>query len=572
LVSHFLNIISKSMIYRNPFPLKSLNLTSLLNLTNDLGSANNLEPSSFLAIDQIGLCRYLELIPFNINCNASSIVFGIWAKEKNSPNRVISLGTVGYSAGENRGLMLNGNGFKAINSNFIEFNSEADKYTFAATVILDSPIISVSYGYTDRKFIVSQPGLSDTTWIKASLSGNFTAPNGISGNLKVTSTSADTIAIDSSHPFVIGDTFEINTNINIISGTYIPPFGISGRINAVDINTSTNSLTVLGSALDFRLLHNQQIRLRSVGTAFNINGSTYNTNTTYFIISATGSVGNQTIQLSVDGSSVAIINNPGIGWNYIFPVNSIRNCILAASNRLSIDGVLVDFQDEINALAGTMTLGTASTITCTNAFSNVTPVAVTLTGATTVPTGALIGKTYFTVPGTVTGTAFQLAASSGGLPLAFTAAGAGCFFNNVTGTVSVGTPATFTTTNSVNHFVTQDQQLTLTNGVVTVNSFAATITVNTVQFCENLRLASNALPVGTGTTGWTLTSSPSRKPITVQRSEVWIKAVSDSEVSIAKTNAGDLITIGNSNGASTFTLAIDSADTKISGSVLLRGV
>lgn len=361
----------------------------------------------------------------------ASLVFAIYSSQGTGPTlQKRLLTTIGVTAGENGASVLSGNAFIQAGCIFIDVNQSDPDLKFAVVARFEPTTISIAadqYNSASRaKWLGANPGFS-STGVLCSVAVNGSVPAGLAGQARVSSYSSDSVS-------VVGPAFSPTTPLRInlfqLPAFYAPPLGISGICFAKDIDVYNRTFNIKFCAFDFRLLVNTSVRIRIPPncTIPSVNNAALGTGTTYYVINCTGSVGNQTFQLSLDGTVPVEITSPGAGFFAIFPYPVVTGITLNASNQLVFGGNVIDLQE---AISGPVSLGTVAGVVGNAGTASVfTDTAhgysandAVILNATTVPTGGLIGARYYVSSNGLTANTFKVSATPNGLPMAFSAAG-----------------------------------------------------------------------------------------------------------------------------------------------------
>ncbi|BDA74332.1 hypothetical protein CAL7716_084980 [Calothrix sp. PCC 7716] len=503
-----------------------------------------------LNIPATSTVKLLEIFPKNLVATGapSALVVAVYMMS-GSEKSLLSL--IGYSAGENRASVLSGKAFTLANRVFVEVNTQDSGIKFAVKLQADVSSTSVIFDSLPGQFICANPGYPSNVSSLVSIFTSSVLPLGLSCNVNSVNYSTHALNI-SGASFDLDE--ELRINFNNLSGTAIPHQGISGRFLPEDIDINANTIRVRNSFVDFRLLKNQQVRIRgTIGSTLpSLNGTAMAVGTTYFVISATGNIGDQIITIGTDAGGIANITNKGVGIFFVFPFPYV-NCQWKAGNRISIDGgSLVTFTQEIVNTSVAITAGTASTITHQTAHGYSANQAVILGGATA-PTGGFIGHTYYVVGNAaLTSTAYNVSLVPGGVPLAFTGAGTGVTMNGIAVTVTAGTPSTITLNN---HFLNQLQRITLGGTTLPGASFTYSdlfvVTNNFPSAPFQISQQKNGAAIAFGTTGTTVTLTASisgNHNYNLNKTKVNVRSIDESRLAFYD-SSGNQITLTNQGGA-----------------------
>jgi hypothetical protein len=549
---------------------------SVRTLANTAPDTFNSAPDngSFIAVGATEISTIEILLDAIAATNApSSIVVAIWVGE-NIPIEKNLLCLIGVSAGENRASVLAGKAYLAAGRIFADIKQSDANLKFAVRVFADISTVVVtpdlSTGTTN--FICANPGFSSAGTEQIAFTTSGVLPPGLSGYVSAANAATDAITLVGMSPSV-GEALRLN--FNTLQTTSIPHWGIAARVVCADIDINSNTLTLLGSAVDFSLFKNRNIRLRAApaSTLPTALGTALSATANFQVITVSGTVGNQTVQLGNDGGVPLMLSNQGVGWFYVFPYPFI-DVTLNASNVLAIAGVSVDIKNDLNAMPVAVTAGTAATITQANAFSNVTPVPVAL-GGSSAPGGATLGTTFYTVPGTVTGTQYSVSVLPGGLPIAFGSAGSSVTFNGTAATVTPGTPSAVTLPN---HFLSTGQPITLAGAPLPGATFSyGTLYVISTGLSNNsfqLSQTKGFPGVVFGSTGTNVTLTAQVAAATgfypIEKTLAFAQSIDDSTIRFLASSGGSQIQL---TGVGSGTLAVTPvAAPTISGNIRIRPI
>jgi hypothetical protein len=517
----------------------------------------------------------------------SSVVIAVWVKV--GTDAPYLLGTYGATVGENRATVIGGNGFKALTPVLMDAFQKASDIKVACKVIVDATRITYSID-SNAKAATQTTALGANTGFLNTLcttnSNSAGSPSGIGGNLTFYDISNNAVT-------VTGASFIANESLRLPWGstfaTYFPPLGLSGKIVCSDINRSTNTITITGAQIDFRLQCYRTVRLRlsSIFSAISVfpsvDNAVLNNTTSYILTNVSGSVGNQTAQLTTTGGTALTFTSQGAGWIYVFPYRDIDG-VTISSGRLTIDGNVISYTPDWNGTPVTVTSGTASVISHTNSYANGDELTILGSAA---PAPLSLGDKVYVI--SRTGTNYKISATVGGLPLALTSTGTtvavqrtgDSTINGVT--VATGTPSVISFGASATtlrpHWMGALQRITLgggtrpANGVYTYTSLwlsATSLTATAFQVVQMVGMPSVAFE-DTGTSV-TLTALLRYGNMLVERATVTVGASGDTDSSftIMDSTGGALNITGLSTAVTT--IAPVNAPVITSGSIQVRAI
>lgn len=560
--------------------------------SNTTPDADNSVPSSgdFISVNLTNGIDLLEVYPKDlIITNApSSVVIGVWVKVGVSDPYL--LGTFGATPGENRSTVLDNKAFKSLSPIFQELKARSTTdIKVACKVLVDPTRITFAVDNnlstsSTNNVLGANTGFDNTLCVTNS--NNVGLNPGLAGVITFFNPLTDVVTLANAS-FVTGESLRLP--FGTLPGNYIPPLGISGKVICANIDRGTNTFSIIGSAIDFRLLKNRQVRLRisSISSAISVlpscDGTVLSNATTYTLVNVLGNIGNQTAQLTANGVNPLTFTSQGAGWVYIFPYKDIEGITINGSNQLILDDSVVDFTNDWNAQTiSVTTVGTAANILHTgHGFSANEAVII---GGASAPGGSNLGDVFYVIPSDANN--YKLSAVSGGLPIAFTGAGTTVTVQKVgtstiaAVTVTAGTPSVISfgasTTTTTPHWMGALQRFilggstrpgaayTYTNLWISATSLAA----NSFQSVQ--RLGSPSVVFETAGTSVTLTALVRFGNLPIERTTVIVDGVDDSTMTI-KDIEGNLISM---TGLSTATMTIASVNSPVlvSGSVLVRAI
>lgn len=424
-------------------------------IANDVPLSQDFVELSLVGDDNI---NRLEVYADNlIFTNApTSVVIGLWVKV-NEENPYL-LGTFGATIGENRATVTENKAFFSLAPILMELQRKGT-VRVACRVIVDPTRISyqvnaVSTAASESTVLTANTGLLNTLCSIVGL-----GPPGLAGSI-ASYGSNSSVTVENFSP-IEGEPLKLC--VGTLPALHFPPLGLSGKVICSEIDRENNRIRIVGSAFDFRAITNRivRIRLSSIASTIaifpSVDGAVMSNATTYYLLSVIGSPGDQTCQISTNGTTPLTFTSLGTGWFYLFPYRDIEGISINASNQLTLNGNVVTLQNDWqNQPVAVTTAGTASVVTHT-AHGFVADDLVRIAG-TTAPGGAVLGDVFFVIP--IDANSYKLSVVSNGLPVVFTGAGTAVTIQKVGAatitavTVSVGTA-------SVIHFGSSSTTTTL---------------------------------------------------------------------------------------------------------------
>lgn len=562
--------------------------------SNTNPDAANTAPADidFVSVNLADGIKSLEIYAQNlVITNApTSVVIGVWVKI--GTDTPYLLGTFGATVGENRATVISGAGFSSLSPILLDlYQKNATDIKVACKIIVDATRITYSVdtnakSATQVTTLGANTGFNNTLCITNSNSAG--SPPNIGGSISSYNPTTDAVTIENAS-FITGEALRLpwgNTPNN-----YFPPLGLSGKIVCAEINRENNTINIVGSGIDFRLLCYRIVRFRlssifsSISIFPNVDGGAMSPSTTYYLLNVSGSIGNQTAQISTNGITPLTFTSQGTGWIYVFPYRDIDGVTINASNQLTIDGNVIDIQNDwINQSISVTTAGTAANIAHTgHGFSANDAVRI---GGSAAPGGSALGDIFFVIP--VDANNYKLSAVSGGLPVAFTSAGTAVTIQKVGSaiisavTVTAGTPSVISfgasATTLVPHWMGALQSFTLGGSVRPGAAYTysnlwvsgTSITATSFQCVQRLGMPSVAFE--TAGTSPTLTAMLRFGNMLIERATLLVGSVSDTDSTMTfKDSAGNNLDIA---GLHTASLTIQAANNPVitSGSIRVRPI
>lgn len=548
--------------------------------------------NQFVSINLADGIKSIEIYAKNlVITNApSSVVIGVWVKI--GTDTPYLLGTFGATVGENRATVINGAGFSSLSPILLDlYQKNASDIKVACKIIVDATRITYSVD-SNAKASTQTATLGANTGFNATLcttnSNSSGSPAGIGGSISFYDPTTDAVTIENA-TFITGEALRLPWGGT--ANNYFPPLGLSGKIVCSNINRTNNTITITGSGIDFRLLCYRQVRLRisSISSAISVlpsvDGAVMAATTTYYLLNVSGSIGNQTAQISTNGITPLTFTSQGAGWVYIFPYRDIDTVTIDVSNRLTIDDNVIDIQNDWSAQSVVVsTAGTAANIAHTgHGFSANDAVKV---GGTAAPGGSNLGDVFYVIA--VDANNYKLSAVSGGLPIAFTSAGTAVTIQKVGSatisavTVTAGTPSVITfgasTTTSIPHWMGALQRFTLGGSVrpgaayTYTNLWISATSLTATTFQCNQLIGMPSVAFETAGTSPTLTAVLRFGNMLIERATLSVGTVSDTDSTMTfKDSAGNALSI---TGISTATTTIQTRNAPVitSGSIQVRPI
>jgi hypothetical protein len=552
--------------------------TVLKSFQNASLATDNIPPtdSEFVALANFpeGISR-VELLLKNFTATnpPAAIVIGLWVSQGTGANKLISfLGNIGYTAGENRASFSNP--FEAANRVFIELQQFDPDLKFAIKIFADTSSTTLTPSTETANLLdCVNPGFGTDGSTKVSLFSGGLMPLGLSGYIPGIDSATNVPTITGMSP-IVGE--DLQLNLNILSSTVLPHWGLSAKVNTVDIDLTNNTLRFVGSAVDFSLLKNRNIRFRAGTGTFPTTGGSFSLSatTTYLIVSCTGSVGDQTVKIAntTDGSTPLIFITYGTGWFYAFPFPYLGTLKLSSGNILSCDGTTVVLKNDWQDAGVTVTtVGTPSTFTHATAHGFSNNQAVLMAG-TIPPTGGLSGKIYYVA--LLTATTYYLSYIAGGIPIAFTSAGTAVTINGLSATCSVGVASIVSPTNPLIPIVNQPVVFggtTKPGNAYTHGSLFAFAVFTTTFTVTNIKGGAGLAFVTAGNAA-TMTSNMAitNGYYSIEKKTAYAKGISNKGIKLLVSSGGAEIPITSFGSSNLGCRSVDAAT--VSGSVMIRGI
>jgi hypothetical protein len=521
----------------------------------------------------------------------SSVVVGVWVKV--AAQTPYLLGTFGATVGENRATVIGGKGFSSLSPILMDLlQKNTTDIRVACKIIVDATRITYSVdsnvkSATQTVALGANTGFLNTLCTTNSSSAG--SPAGIGGSISFYNPTTNAVTIENAS-FITDEALRLPWGATPTN--YFPPLGLSGKIVCADIVMSTNRIPITGSGIDFRLLSNRLVRLRisSISSAISVLPSVDNAvlaaTTTYYLLNVTGSIGNQTAQLSTNGITPLTFTSQGSGWVYIFPYRDIEGVTIDSSSRLTIDGNVIDIQNDWAAQTVVVsTAGTAANVQHTgHGFSTNDAVKI---GGITAPAPSFLGDIFYVIA--VDANNYKLAAVSGGLPIAFTSTGSSVTIQKVGSatinavTISTaGTPSVISfgasITTLIPHWMGALQRITLGGSTRPGAAYtytdlwlsATSLAASSFQVVQMIGKPSVAFE--TAGTAVTLTALLRFGNMLIERATVMVGSNGDTDSTFTiKDSAGSALSIAGLSTATT-TIAPVNAPVITSGSIQVRAI
>ena len=548
-----LNNIFKN--YGNFSVVRTFNNT-VPDIANDVPLSQDFVELSLVGDDNI---NRLEVYADNlIFTNApTSVVIGLWVKV-NEENPYL-LGTFGATIGENRATVTENKAFFSLAPILMELQRKGT-VKVACRVIVDPTRISyqvnaASTAASESTVLTANTGLVNTLCLTSS--SGLGGPPGLGGSI-ASYGSNSSVTVENLSP-IVGESLRLPWGA--IPALYFPPLGLSGKVICSDIDRENNRIRIVGSAFDFRAITNRivRIRLSSIASTISVfpsvDGAVMGNATSYYLLSVTGSPGDQTCQISTNGITPLTFTSLGTGWFYLFPYKDIEGISINGSNQLTLNGNVITLQNDWqNQPVAVTTAGTASVVTHT-AHGFVANDLVRMAG-TTAPGGATLGDVFFVIP--IDANSYKLSVVSNGLPVVFTGAGTAVTIQKVGAatisavTVSVGTASVIhfgsssTTTTFHGMGALQDFTLAGTTLAGTTLPGAAytysTLTVGATAIASNIfqcvqRRNAPAVAVETAGTSVTLTCALKFGRMLIEKATVMAGSSGDNDAVVTLKNS-----------------------------------
>ena len=561
--------------------------------SNTLPDSNNSAPAAddFVSVNLTDGVRALEVyVKDLIITNApSSVVVAVWVKVGTATPYL--LGTFGATVGENRATVISGSGFSALTPILMELMQKATDIKVACKIIVDATRITYTIdsnvkSATQTTALGANTGFNNTLCFTNSNSAG--SPPGIAGTISFYDPTTYAVTIQNAS-FITGE--QLRLPWGATPANYFPPLGLSGKIICAEINRENNTINIVGSGIDFRLICYRQVRLRlsSISSAISVfpsgDGTVLNATTTYTLLNVSGSVGNQTAQISTNGITPLTLTSQGVGWIYVFPYRDIDNVSLNASNQLVIDGNIIDVQNDWSAQpVAVTTAGIAANIAHTgHGFSANDAVRL---GGGTAPGGSNLGDIFYVI--SVDANNYKLSAVSGGLPVAFTSAGINVTIQKVGSatinavTVTAGTPSVISfgasSTTLTPHSMGALQRFTLGGSTrpgaayTYTNLFVSGTSLTATTFQCNQRFGMPSVAFETVGSNATLTAILRFGNMLIERATLLIGDSGDTDSTMTiKDSSGSVLSV---TGLSTTVATIQTVNTPViaSGTVQVRPI
>lgn len=546
----------------------------------------------FVSINLTDGINLIEIYAKDVVCtNApSAINFGVWVKVGTDTPYLLGIFTT--TAGENRASVQSGNAFKSASPIFYDAKvKNTTDVKIAVKAMIDGNRVGYTVDTNAKASSINNVFLANSGFLNTlctTNSGSGGSPVGIAGNISFYNPTTDAVTIQNAS-FVTGELLRLPWGGT--PNNYFPPLGLSGKVVCADINRESNTINIVGSGIDFRLLCYRQVRFRLSSTFFAISVfpsldiSVLGASVTYNLVNVTGSIGNQTAQLTTNGVTPLTITNQGTGWLYVYPYRDIDNVTINASSQLTIDGNVIDIQNDWNAQTVTVTTtGTAANILHTaHGFSANDAVRI---GGSTAPTPSALGDIFYVI--LVDANNYKLSAVSGGLPIAFTSTGTSVNIQKVGSatitpvTVTAGTPSVISfgasATTLTPHWMGAFQRFTLGGSVragaaYTYSDLWVSGTgLNSTLFQSVQRIGMPSVVFETAGTAVTLTASLRYGNMLIERATVKVGSNDDTDGNATILDStGNALSITNTS-SSTCTLQPVNAPVFTSGIIYARAV